>query len=311
VRVYLPRLSTGPWVDQYVDELERLASLDRFRAHELVDDPDLADVVLFVQCHMVDWRLSAIRRHPVARAYWDKVMVFDERDRPWTSFPGVYVSTPAPTFDQCRQRSWGYLRVPHSPLPPAEPDLLFSFIGSRTAPCRDALFDLRHREGVVEEVSGFMFWDHEAQGFEKRRRQFVQTLARSRFVLCPRGRGTSSIRLYETIAAGRVPVIISDEWVEPPGPNWKAFTLRIAESRAKAVLELLESHRDDWQRMSAEASAAYRDFFSDEVVFHRIAELLRELVVSEAPRSSQRELGSRSIVSALQDALRRRVAREE
>ena len=30
---------------------------------------------------------------------------------------------------------------------------------------------------------------------------------RSKFFLCPRGTGTSSIRLYETLSAGRVPVI--------------------------------------------------------------------------------------------------------
>ncbi len=42
------------------------------RVHEVVDNPAEADVVLFVQCHMVDWRLAAIRGHPTARAHGTK-----------------------------------------------------------------------------------------------------------------------------------------------------------------------------------------------------------------------------------------------
>jgi Exostosin family len=36
-------------------------------------------------------------------------------------------------------------------------------------------------------------------------------MADSRFVLCPRGEGLSSIRLFETMAVGRIPVIIADD----------------------------------------------------------------------------------------------------
>lgn len=310
MRVYLPRLALDPWTDLRVDELELLASRDRFHTHELVDEPAEADVILFVQCHMVDWRLRAIREHPVARGHWAKVMVYDERDRPWSSFPGVYVSAPSSVFDPYRQRAWSYLRVPPTELPSAdEPDLLFSFVGSPTHDCRRPLFELRHPDSVVEEVRNFMFWDSSSKDFEERRRRYGDVLTRSRFVLCPRGRGTSSFRLYETLAAGRVPVVISDDWVAPPGPDWEAFSLRIPEERTRLLVGLLEERSGDWRVMSAAAAAAYREFFSDDVAFHRIVELLADLQESRAPRPSRWRVRARATSAALGESWAARTAR--
>lgn len=303
MRVYLPRLASNPGADLRVNELEMLAARDHFHRHELVNEPGDADFVLFVQCHMVDWRLKVIRDHPIARSHWEKVMVYDERDRPWRSFPGVYVSTPSSAFDSRRQRAWSYLRVPPAPASSViEPDLLFSFVGSPTAECRRPLFELQHPDSVVEEVRDFMFWDSAAKNFEERRRRYREILTRSRFVLCPRGRGTSSFRLYETLAAGRVPVIISDEWVAPNGPDWDAFSLRSPEGSTRILVDLLEERNGDWLAMSAAASAAYRDFFSDEVAFHRIVELLGDLHESCVPRSSRWAMRGHASSAALRQS---------
>lgn len=304
MRIFLARLGLDRWTDLRVDELESLATCDRFQQHELVDKPEEADAVLFVQCHMVDWRLRAICDHPVARRHWEKVMVYDERDRPWRSFPGVYVSAPASSFDVRRQRAGSYLRVPaRDPSEVAEPDLLFSFVGSPTAACRRRLFELRHPDAVVEEVKDFMFWDLSAAGHEEHRRRFRDVLSRSRFVLCPRGRGTSSFRLYETLAAGRVPVIISDEWVAPRGPDWEAFSLRIGERGTGSLIPLLEERDAEWSAMSAEAAVAYSEFFSDEVAFHRLASSLGELHQSRAPRSSRWSTKARAAAASLHESL--------
>jgi Exostosin family len=121
--------------------------------------------------------------------------------------------------------------------------------------------------------------------FEQRRERFRHVLSRSRFVLCPRGAGTSSVRLYEALAGGRVPVIISDDWVAPIGPDWDSFSLRWPEGRVQGLVEAIEERDADWPKLSAAAAAAYRDFFAPTVAFHRIVELFSEL----------REDGSRSL----------------
>jgi hypothetical protein len=307
--VHLGRLGSEAH-DAPVDEFEQLAHADRFGEHRLTHDPKSAEVILFPQCHMLpaDWRLSAIRDHPLAVRYWDKVMVYDERDRPWCGFPGVYVSMPASGFDSRYQRAWGYVRA-CNPAPNGEqPDLLFSFIGSPTHACRESLFGLHHPDAIVERVSGFMFHDPTSPGFAERRARFRTVLSRSRFVLCPRGHGTSSIRLFETLAAGRVPVIISDDWVPPVGPDWRTFSIRWPEGRADRLVEALKEFDTDWPDMCSAASAACRDFFGPEVDFHRVVQLCRELRSSSTGGSFPRSgIRNRAWLRAHADAARHRI----
>src|SRR5258706_12122572 len=118
-----------------------------------------------------------------------------------------------------------------------EPRWLFSFVGSRNVVVRGALLELSHPRGLVRDTSGFNIYDggDEAEHAARRMREYVETLKESKFVLCPRGLGTSSIRLYETLALGRVPVILSDKWVAPEGPDWAAFSLPVEERDAGRV----------------------------------------------------------------------------
>jgi hypothetical protein len=280
--IHLAKLD-DPHLDQPVAAFTMHAATDRVRTHALTESPEDADVILFTQCHMLpeDWRLKRLREHALRRAYPKKVLVYNEFDRPWCTFPGVYVNMPAGPFVDAFQRPWGYF-VPRPVASDVAPDLLFSFVASNTALCRRPLFRLQHPDAIVEEVRGFRFWDTTSMDFEKRRVNFQATLARSRFVLCPRGNGTSSVRLYEALAAGTVPVIISDDWVAPSGPSWEAFSIRWPEGRIDGLLEMLQTRDADWPLMSREARRAYDEYFSPEVYFHHVAELCQDLLREEA-----------------------------
>lgn len=298
MRVFLPRIGANPFVDLPVNDFERLAASDRFGEHALASDPGEADLILFTQCHMVDWRLRTIREHPLAKKHWDAVMVYDERDRPWRSFPGVYVSASARQFDDRMQRAWAYCKAPEVVTSSVNPDLLFSFVASDSHRCRKPLFRLRHPDALVEEVRDFMFWDSAAPGFADRRASYQNTLARSRFVLCPRGRGTSTFRLYEALAAGRVPVILSDDWVPPSGPDWERFCLRWPEGTVDGLVELLEERNRDWPSMSAAAVRAHNAFFTTDASFHRIVDLCRDLRESGGTPPPPSRMRHRSIAAA-------------
>jgi hypothetical protein len=293
-----------------VDVFERLAALDRMKVHRLVDDPEEADVILFVQCHMVDWRLQAIRESAIARRYWHKVMVYDERDRPWLSFPGIYVSAPASSFDPQAQRASSYMRVePVSVSTSRPPDLLFSFVGSPTSACRERLFAVRHPDAVIERVDDFMYWRADDRRASEKRARYADVLSRSRFVICPRGRGTSSIRLYETLASGRVPVIISDEWVPPTGPAWDGFSVRVAEADVASVGEILVERDQDWVKMSGLVSEAYREFFREDVSFHHLVEACSDIKRACPTRPQPGRLRVASLSAAARESLRQRANR--
>lgn len=281
MRVHVASLRLGDAEDLPVGQFRALAAIDRAGEHRLTDEPESADLILFPQCHMRpnDWRLEAIRSHPLALAFPEKVMVYDERDRPWCALPGVYVSMPARRFDDRYQRAWSYAGFARMPAASCvgEPDLLFSLVASSTHRCRTTLFGLREGDSVIEEVRRFVFYDPASDDFESRRAHFMNTLARSRFVLCPRGRGTSSIRLYEALAAGRVPVIISDEWVPPKGPNWESFSIRWPERQTDGLVTALRERDGDWTELSTAARAAYSQFFAPEIMFDQIVSRCADL----------------------------------
>ena len=270
-----------------------LAAADRVGRHALTDDPDEADVILFVDARAEhgDWRFRALTRHPLARRYREKAFVYNECDQPWCVMPGLYPSMPAGSFRPRRQRAWCLVGSPNPLVAEAAaafdaagrgPDLLFSFQGRRLPGwrVRDAVLALRHARGVVEDRSGYNFFgdaNRPAPIMEAARRDYARTLARSKFVLCPRGSGPSSFRLFEALRAGRVPVILSDEWVEPAGPNWTACSLRVPERRAAELPVLLEAAEPRWPAMAAAAREVWSDWFADDVLFHRTAEACLDL----------------------------------
>jgi hypothetical protein len=283
--VHLPTLN-DEYLDQPVAAFTGHAASDRVGAHQLTDSAERADIILFTQCHMLpgDWRLKAIRRHPLTRAFREKVMVYNECDQPWCALPGVYVNMPKRHFVTEHQRPWGYFVPPQNAANDA-PDLLFSFVASDTAACRRPLFALKHPDAIVEEAHRFKFWDTTSTGFDERRARFRSTLARSRFVLCPRGNGTSSVRLYEALAVGAVPVVIADDWTPPAGPAWEKFSIRWPEGRVDGLTEMLEARDHEWPLMSKEARRVHDRYFSPEVYFHHVADLCADLLRSGSTMS--------------------------
>jgi hypothetical protein len=284
VKIFLA--STGVPEDQScIGAQRRLAGIDRFGVHAISDDPEAADIILFLECHLIhDWRLRAILESPLVRRFREKCYVYDERDRPWCALPGIFVSMPRRHFRPEYQRAWGYYlieepftRLGLAQAPAGEPDLLASLVATRTHRSRNALFGLAHERAVIEEVSGFVFFDPSSRGYREQRARFAELLYRSKFVLCPRGMGTSSIRLYETMAAGRVPVIIADDWVPPAGPEWGTFAIRWPENRAEDLIAHLEAIEHEAEPRGARARRAFLEFFAPDTAFHWIAETLGQI----------------------------------
>lgn len=292
MRIHLARAGVDPRWSAVDDFARQLASQRVAHGHVLVDDPDEADVVLFVECHQLpgDWRLRAIAESAVARRHPDKVAVHNERDDPWCRYPGIYMSMPRQSFRRSWQVAGAYRNIvdPAGLVDPAvrdqEPDLLFSFVGSMTHACRRPILELGGPRRHVEAVEGFMFWDAGSRDFAARRARFAGILWRSAFVLCPRGNGTASIRLFETCAAGRVPVIVADDWVPPAGPDWDSFSLRWPERDVAGLSRVLEKLEGEAAAMGRRARAAYEAYFAPDVVLAHQLDALEPLVVGPSRR---------------------------
>ncbi|MHA1216851.1 MAG: exostosin domain-containing protein, partial [Candidatus Thorarchaeota archaeon] len=90
------------------------------------------------------------------------------------------------------------------------------------------------------------FWRHVRSA--EQRTEYLESLAASRTVLCPRGAGTGSIRFFEVLSAGRIPVLISDDYELPFADviDYERFIVRFSEREAPLVgrklFEWLQSH---------------------------------------------------------------------
>jgi Exostosin family len=182
-----------------------------------------------------------------------------------------------------------------------KPDLLWSFVGTfSNDPVRTVLGLVEDPEAVIRDTQRFsdeIRWNHDFSDPVRLQahRSYAEMLGRSLFVACPRGRGASSIRLFEAMQAGRCPVVISDEWMPPPFVDWSTCSIRIAEKDVGRLPQILRSHRGQAAGLGEAARCAWDEHFSPA---RQLATLTRTAFLTEASLSSDERfaLGASAIL---------------
>lgn len=230
------------------------------------------------------------------------VIVFSEGDWPFPFLPGFYCSIEQ---EVPWAMSWSFLLdADLTPEPMEKADLLFSFVGrTDTHACRPRL--IKHLDtpsspclDASSARARFPGWNYK-QGY-------LSLMARSRFCLCPRGFGSSSIRLFEAMRAGRVPIIISDAWIETPGISWNEFSIRVPEAQLHTIRQICESRVGETDRMGALARRVYEQHFAPENFVDRMLVVWRDALNAQSSGAATtlyraaRTAGLREIGSARQ-----------
>ncbi len=237
-----------------------------------------ADVIVFFEPGYFKNRkyVQMLSSHPIIREDPNKCFVLDYDDHPFGFLPGVYGSMKRSQMDIHRHRAGGYmgqynlLTTELADQRHQEPRLLFSFRGAASSEVRKCLFQANITDERSRITQVFQWFNHT----EAEKRAYVEEMLDSKFVLCPCGLGTQFIRLFETMELGRVPVILSDEWVAPEGPSWSQFSLRISESRIHELPALLREYEQYAGEMGTLARQAWEDWFSPGV---RVAHMLTSI----------------------------------
>lgn len=141
---------------------------------------------------------------------------------------------------------------------PRKRDILFSFAGARStnwylSNSRNLIINLLkddprgaivsrdswHYQNVVYDVQINKTLSTEKNAIDRHRSdEFIDLMSRSIFSLCPSGTGPNSIRLWESIAMGSIPVILSDTHLLPGDRRlWEEAVIFCPESE-DAILKL-------------------------------------------------------------------------
>lgn len=257
-------------------------------AHAVVADPAAADLILLLG--NFGRRPQLLLEHPAYVAYPERCAVYTEDDMYMPLAPGIFCSAQIDRHTRCgrifsyayvsrngRYRN-NYLAETSSPVgatPAAGKKYLFSFQGGSTSLVRKRLFKLNYGRPdiLIENTSKYYHWDDSQPDRHDRQLSYANTLASSQFVLCPRGAGAGTIRLFEVMAAGVAPVLLSDGYSLPPGPAWDNFLLRVPEREIARLPELLEPQRSTAAERGRLAREAFLEHFSIAREFERVVEL--------------------------------------
>lgn len=238
--------TTAPDLDQHI------ARFDAFRAL-LPEGVPKVTVCQHIQGRRYDY---LFRRAGITHVFWSHATPSDGDEGPadggpaFRSFPLYPVQVPDQRPEA--RAEWDTRPRRH----------LFSFIGARAnryylTEARNWILDLLAGDprGLVVGREGWHYqkivYDHQIRGNGEpaegeglvdgsASRLFQDALVESTFSLCPSGSGPNSIRLWESLGAGAIPVILSDTWLPPgPRPLWDEAALFVPET-PEAVAELPE-----------------------------------------------------------------------
>lgn len=264
------------------DELARLqasAAMDIRGRHTLTDDAGAADLIVFVESGGGTRYFDRVARHPYVAAYREKTFLFTTVDDTVPVLPGVYAALPRSRYTSQRVRTGHYPRVFTTDylkrdVPAGDASYLFSFIGNaRNHPVRQRMHEMDLARGFYRDTSAQ--WPYVELAPEAQRQledEYVRVMRQSTFVLAPRGRAPSSYRLFEAMCLGRAPVIIADDWVPPEGPDWEAFSIRVAERDVRHIPRILAEREAEAEQMGRRAASAWQAWFSEAATFDSVVE---------------------------------------
>jgi hypothetical protein len=212
-------------------------------------------------------------------------LVINYEDAQVGAIPGLYSSVESPNFKPNFHLSWPHLHFPNkyvdergsTSLP--EIEWLFSFTGSCSHAFRQRLFErYSHRTDDIHVQEIKRWYNHS----ETEALNYVTEIQKSAFVLCPRGIASYSHRIIETLALGRVPVVIADDWT-PFSIDESDYLIRVAEKDVDQLEEILRRAMNDYAQIQARAQAVYLHYFSPSQRYPMALKKLAQLAETLSP----------------------------
>lgn len=144
-----------------------------------------------------------------------------------------------------------------------EKPLLYSFVGGVQSQyltqIRNELFAMKHPENTVVVNTGTWHFNdtvysskqnaqrelpNDASHVDKTTK-YNQILLQSKFSLCPSGSGPNSIRFWESLGCGAIPVLLADTLELPKGVDWDSAIVVVPEKDVRTLPKMLQEMSSD------------------------------------------------------------------
>lgn len=169
-----------------------------------------------------------------------------------------------------------FISIPHFPVnidiskKKEDRKNLFGFIGSvHTHITRKAIVKIFPENCFDSNV----YWGLEKKEDKEFCEKYIDNLSNSIFSICPRGTGISSVRLFESIAMGSIPIIIADGYKPPLSDliDWNKFSIFVPENKVRKIKDILENiDKESISSMQKELNHVYSNFFNEKNFFKSV-----------------------------------------
>ena len=152
-----------------------------------------------------------------------------------------------------------------------ERPILYSFIGGYQprdymSNIRKHIFDMKHPDNTDIINTGIWHLDNivfsnkqnysgeinKPHDFDYKTSYYNRMLIKSKFTLCPSGSGPNSIRFWEALACGSIPILLSDTLQLPYHELWDKSILRVKESEFNKIPQILSEISEETQKKMRE-----------------------------------------------------------
>ncbi|MBR8836303.1 MAG: exostosin family protein [Stigonema ocellatum SAG 48.90 = DSM 106950] len=124
---------------------------------------------------------------------------------------------------------------------------------------------------------------HVYGGSSKENKNYQNHMMRNTYILCPRGYENFSMRFYEALAYGRVPILIDTDMMLPPNVDWDEVCLRVP---YKNLSQLEKIIKNDYETKTE------RDFLERQEKALKVVEEMRTMnwlqdIIEQIAKASQ------------------------
>ncbi len=129
--------------------------------------------------------------------------------------------------------------------PNAVKDVKVSFIGQISHVTRSYIKQLRGLDSFFVQINSGFFPTLPINELQTATAVYKDILGRSRYSLCPRGYEPGSIRFWESLHAGAIPILLADNYRLPEIFDWNTCVIRVAEKdfaeNPKIIVDIINS----------------------------------------------------------------------